>query len=627
MEKEIEQDEKMLPMDSRTMFIAWIGKVMVMSGKCYAVLVSISSGLDPKFPTNVFAIYWPDVANLDGTTMTMLHRIVTMVVNLVAWHLISYCGVLTCIEMLVSMEAVRVYQLSLLNYTKASRSIDTWEKIKQMYSRLRLLTQMFNEVHANGIIVHLLIFTSVSQIVSVYSVIRCGGLPLPILTTLLFIGFDTYIVVIGVYAGAGEVNKTSKENVLRSKIFVENQETLHLFWQHHPEGLSSIMVLKKGLIVPVQQAIQMDSWFQITPFQWDGPNSQFKIKNTTSSQAWRIIAYIYFCVTGNLMLFSCILNSSSYTTAERSQTVVTAVLFHFCGSVLKTQHTEHLSIISVLNGLLKMEEEIEHDRRMHPKDFRTLLIKWIGKLIVTSGKCYPVLVSIGSGFDPKFPTNALAIYWPDTENLDGGTILTLLHRFVTMVVNLVVWHLITYCGIMTVNEMLVSMEAVLVYQLSLLNYTKVSRSIDTWVKVKHMYSRLRLLIQRFNDVHANGILVHILLLISVSQIVSVYSLIRCGGLQYPILITLLFISFDSYITLIGVFGSAGEVNQTSREVTVGLRRKGFKVKSIMVQKMMKAFPDLRIGFGSVNFIEVTTPLQFLNFNNLRIVDLLLFNRK
>ncbi|CAL8121236.1 unnamed protein product [Orchesella dallaii] len=387
-----------------------------------------------------------------------------------------------------------------------------------------------------------------------------------------------------------------------------------------------MMLLRNGMILTLQQGLQIDSWFHIMPFKWDDNNNEFNIENKRLSKAWRLMAFLYFCVTGILMLFSCWLNGESYNTAEKSQTLVTATALLLCGTIFWTLHTENINTIAMLNGFLKLEEEMEQDEKIIPKDTRTILITWIGKLLVVSGKCYAVLTSIVSGFDPKFPTNTFALYWPAMESSESVP-LHILHRVVTMAVNLVVWHIISLSGLITCLEMIISMEAARVYQLSLLNYTKTTGCLEMWVKIGQLYRRLRLLIQMFNHVHAKAIVVHLLIFLSVSEVSSVYSLIRCEGIPFPILITLLFIASDAYITIIGVYGCAGVVNKTSKQVTADLRRKSVKVRSCFVKKTMSGFPDLRIGFGSVNFIEVITPLEFLNFNNLRIVDLLLFNRQ
>ncbi|CAL8121232.1 unnamed protein product [Orchesella dallaii] len=385
------------------------------------------------------------------------------------------------------------------------------------------------------------------------------------------------------------------------------------------------MLLKTGLVSTIHQALQIDSWFHIFPIKWDEANGKFIIKNEWQSKCWRGIAFIYFCVTGTLMLPSCLVNNSSEDVSQRSQTLVTAISLLFAGTICWIFHTEHLSVIGVLNSLLKLEEEMERDSKTIPEDIRTKLIKWIAKILVMSAKCYAILLSICTGFDPKFPLNALAIYSQHLEYWDCEG-WSLWYRIFTMFGNMIIWHLLSLTGLVAILEILVSMEGIRVFQLCLPNLSKTSRSIKVWLKVKHIYDRLRILSQIFNCVHANSIVVHLLICVSVGQITSVFCLIRCVGLQIPIFTTLVFIGFDTGVAVIAVYGCAGEVNGTSKLITAKLKRKGVKVKSIMVQKMISSLPELRIGFGNVNFVERTTPLEFLQFNNLRIVDLLLFSR-
>ncbi|CAL8121520.1 unnamed protein product [Orchesella dallaii] len=385
------------------------------------------------------------------------------------------------------------------------------------------------------------------------------------------------------------------------------------------------MLLKYEFIPIIVQGLKIDSFFHITPFQWDNETSRFKIKNTLTSRLWRVAGYIYFYITGSLILLSVLGNNETNDLAQRSQTLVMGLALICCGTIFWTLHKEHRGMVSVLNGLIKLEHQMDRDAVMNSQDSRTILVKWIGKIIVRTGKCYAVLGALGAGCDPKFPTNSFAIYVPNLENLDNK-FWNIVFRLVTMVGNFVVWHFAGLLGVIACLTMIVSMEAIRVFQLSLKNYTNNSVSFGMWLKTKDLYDRLRLLIQIFNQVYANGIVVHLLIFISVAQVSSVYCLIRCVGLPAPILFTLLFIVVDSYVVVVGVYGCAGEVNKASKLVTSRLKRTSRNAKGILARKMTSGFPDLRIGFGSANFIEQTTPLEFINFNNCRIVDLLLFKR-
>ncbi|CAL8121228.1 unnamed protein product [Orchesella dallaii] len=336
------------------------------------------------------------------------------------------------------------------------------------------------------------------------------------------------------------------------------------------------MFLKQGLILTLQRSLKIDSLFHILPFEWDEDKEKFRITNTLSSRFWRVAAFLFLTVTGTLMLLSSWRNKSSLDMMEICQMLMAALIFLFGGSILWMLHQEHLSVVGVLNGLVQIEEELEQDDMMSPQDSRTILLNWIGKLLVMTGKYYAIFVPVGAGIAPQFPTNAFAIYsWNEEAwNYTG-------------------WHLL--------------------YR-------------NMWLKVKNGYDRLRLLVQIFNNVHAKGIIVHLLILLAVGQVLSLYCVIRCVGLPLLNLVTLLFLGFNSYIEVIGVYGCAGEVHGTSKYVRASLKRKSKVVKGNLAQKSMNSLPDLRIRFGSVNFIEVTTPLEFIDFTSSRLVDMLLFSR-
>ncbi|CAL8121518.1 unnamed protein product [Orchesella dallaii] len=385
------------------------------------------------------------------------------------------------------------------------------------------------------------------------------------------------------------------------------------------------MLLKHEFIPIILEGLKIDSLFHITPFQWDAQASRFRIKNTLSSRFWRVAGCIYFYITGSVILLSVLGNNEKLDLPQRSQKLVMGLALICCGTIFWTLHTKHRGMVAVLNGLIKLEQQMDRDAVMNPHDFRTILVKLIAKVLVLTGKSYAVLGALGAACDPKFPTNSFAIYTPDLENLDDRY-WSIVFRLLSTFVNFVVWHFLGLLGVISCLTMIVPMEAIRVFQLSLQNYTNNSLSFEKWLNTKDLYDRLRLLIQIFNQVYANGVAVHLLILMSVAQVSSVYCLIRCVGLPAPILFTLLFIVVDTYVVIVGVYGCAGEVNKASKLVTAELRRISRNANGILARKMTSGFPDLRIGFGSANFIEQTTPLEFLNFNNCRIVDMILFKR-
>ncbi|CAL8121222.1 unnamed protein product [Orchesella dallaii] len=328
------------------------------------------------------------------------------------------------------------------------------------------------------------------------------------------------------------------------------------------------MLLKNQFIPAIQQALLIDSWFHIMPFKLNESTRNFDIENSRSSKYWRLAGTLYFNITGAIMLFSVLGRSFSDDLVRSSQTLAIGLLHILGGTICRTLHTKHVDIVAVLNELLKIEQEMEQDGVTSSHDSRTIIIKWILNVIVISGKCYSFLGAIGAGYDPKFPTNSFAIYTPDLESL-GSIYWNVLFRVLTALINLVVWHILGSLGAIITIEMIV----------------------------------IRLLVQLLNHVHANGFVVHLFIFLSVGQISAMYCLIRCGGLPIPILITLIFIGVDSYVVVIGVYGCAGEVNKTSKQVTEHVKRESDKARHLLVQKTTGGFPDLRVGFGNLNFIE------------------------
>jgi len=137
---------------------------------------------------------------------------------------------------------------------------------------------------------------------------------------------------------------------------------------------------------------------------------------------------------------------------------------------------------------------------------------------------------------------------------------------------------------------------------------------------------MQLLVQFFNQVHAASTVVHLFAFASSIQIISTYTTIPSTGLSVPLLIILLAELLDTYIVFVGVFGYAGKVYLTSETVLEELKRRGKGMKAKKIPKMLRSLPTLKIGFGTGNFIDQTTPLVFLSANNARIVDLLLLKK-
>jgi len=66
---------------------------------------------------------------------------------------------------------------------------------------------------------------------------------------------------------------------------------------------------------------------------------------------------------------------------------------------------------------------------------------------------------------------------------------------------------------------------------------------------------------------------------------------------------------DTNFLIVGVFGFAARVHSTSKKVTKKLKVNERKMK----RRIVDSLPVLKIGFGSANFVDETTPIVNLNF--------------
>jgi len=77
---------------------------------------------------------------------------------------------------------------------------------------------------------------------------------------------------------------------------------------------------------------------------------------------------------------------------------------------------------------------------------------------------------------------------------------------------------------------------------------------------------------------------------------------------------------DAVAIILGIYGYDGSVYSTTQMVMDDLKEKSRKMKGNSGTKMLNSLLILKIGFRSANFIDQTTPLVFLSFNNSRVFD-------
>jgi len=274
----------------------------------------------------------------------------------------------------------------------------------------------------------------------------------------------------------------------------------------------------------------------------------------------------------------------------------------------------------VLNGFINLEHKMERDGKLNPQQFKINLLKWMSRVIVNSGKSYPILCSVAAAINPDFPTNPFAIF--NFIELNDCPVQQVLLRGIHFLGNLFLWHEVATTGSFIALEMLAVIASAQMCQVSLLSYKS-----HQWSKVIGNYRTMQLLVQLFNQVHAKSIVVQLLFISSVIQIVTTYSIISVFQLPLPMFMILLLELLDGLLTIFGVYGFAGKVYSTSKKVVDELKRRSRGMKDKHGSKLVKSFPELKIGFGVANFIDQTTPLVILSFNNARVVDLLLLKSK
>ncbi|CAL8121240.1 unnamed protein product [Orchesella dallaii] len=192
------------PEDGKRKLAQFICKMFIITIKYLPVFQAILSGIDPSLPTNAFEFLnrseiW------EVSDVKYIYRVVIMTSNYFSWHLVAILGFFFALKFLVTFESARVYQLSLLNV-----SVKQWKVLQKVYRKIQLLLQLFNKLHASGFVVYLLLVVGLGQITCTYICIRYSGIPLPVAIMLVFEALDCYLVILGVYGFAGDVNTTSK---------------------------------------------------------------------------------------------------------------------------------------------------------------------------------------------------------------------------------------------------------------------------------------------------------------------------------------------------------------------------------------------------------------------------------
>ncbi|CAL8121428.1 unnamed protein product [Orchesella dallaii] len=281
------------------------------------------------------------------------------------------------------------------------------------------------------------------------------------------------------------------------------------------------------------------------------------------------------------------------------------------------------TVICILNWLMNFEREMDMDySNSPPPDMKGKLVKFIVKMLVLTEKFLPIFMSALSGLDPSFPTNIFEFM--HNENARAFQISPYIYRVLLMLGNYLVWHIISTIGMFFSLEMLITFEIVRNYVFFVMRFSE-TRTYPKWYRVSKFYRKIQLLMQLFNETHAGSIMLYLLLVACSGQIICSYVSIRSSGIPLPIVIILILETIDAYVIIIGVYEFAADVNTTSSKLVEKLRRRR-DGKTGIVQKFMDSLPVLRVGFGSANHIDKSTPLVFVNFNHARLVDLLLLKQ-
>ncbi|CAL8121160.1 unnamed protein product [Orchesella dallaii] len=393
------------------------------------------------------------------------------------------------------------------------------------------------------------------------------------------------------------------------------------------------MLLNNGFIVNIQQLIEFDSsWLQLIPLKWNAKERKLTANCKPLSTIFRLFTLSFMCLSALLLLKSCFDQPKTKNSLpQKSLTVLTIAIMLAVASMCWKLHSDHDLIAAVLNNLMDLENDMAKLGKMAKYDSKVKAVQLLSRLLVLTVKYTPILFALSIGLYPNLPTNVLLAFGIGNGLTLNGIFLLeqILLRLAIFVANLLVWNSLCTVSVFVVNEMVVTITCARYYQLNPLNcgLSKLRYGVRSqtgaWIRVSKLQKRLYLLVQAFNEAHAKSIMVQLLLLLSVGQIVCIYTAIRSESMPLALFIPQIVEIVDTHMIIFGVFGCAGHLFDTSEMVIAYLNGQSGLQNDKIIRKLVGALRPLRIEFATANFIDSATPLVFMAFNANRVIDLLL----
>jgi len=218
------------------------------------------------------------------------------------------------------------------------------------------------------------------------------------------------------------------------------------------------MALQLGLITGIQQVLKYDSYFHVTPLEWNEKDGKFQVYNTIRSKFWRCFAMFLSFASSTLTIVECLkpLSTSVYTTIGfklMAFSTASLVFFAFI-MVCKMDQNPH-TIIKVLNGLIDFEREIGDE--CNPSNFKCRIVAYSSKLFFVTLKCACTLLGITSVIEPAFPASIISCL----QNVLGRD--SYLLRITSFFANQIGWHLVGSLSMVFLVQILVTIVCVTGY--------------------------------------------------------------------------------------------------------------------------------------------------------------------
>ncbi|CAL8134962.1 unnamed protein product [Orchesella dallaii] len=380
-------------------------------------------------------------------------------------------------------------------------------------------------------------------------------------------------------------------------------------------------------------------FYLIFPLNWDPEAERFITQNSFDT-FWKIP---FFALLTNGFLLTL------YPPAKGFQLSVFegTLFFNYLITISTLQsinvwfyHSHFRNLVNFFNKLIAFEKS--NISQSNDDDFMAVG----GKLMTTSIKplatqLYSMKVNLGfvAAIYPTLPWNPLCAivtkYWKVTPLFELNMV-SICVRLGTMVIVWMTWS--TFLNFvfltMTVNFLstLFCFKCALnLFGRNLLQANK-SELECHWKLLKKlkMFRQIQLLINEYNAIHKQSMMLVIVATVLFSAIMSAYTILNSGGsLSVPLLLVMvLILCMCFFVMVIGmmypasVYSMSGHILQNTKKY---FQPASTSFNLGCVRKYWLSFPVFKIQFFSGNFFEQATPLVFMDFCANMIVNLLMIH--